>query len=76
MKYYSYAYYDPDPEKRMVKTLSEQEILDEYWDYWKECMEKKFKKEFNRDEANKLGCITDWCVVHWAWESLHGKTSS
>lgn len=70
MKYYSYNYYDPDPAKQIVATLSEQEILDEYWDYWKERMEKKFKKKFDRDRANELDCITDWCVVNWAWESL------
>ena len=45
MKYYSYPYYDPDPAKQVIKTLSEQEILDIYWDWWKEEGIKRWGKE-------------------------------
>ncbi len=44
--------------------LTEDEIIDSYWDYWTTQM-KKVGKE---DKINKENCIIDFCVIHWAQE--------
>lgn len=72
MKYYSYC--EPkDPVNgdfsAVTITLSEQEILKEYWDYWYERMIQKFGKEHVDANYCPKDCIDDWCVIHWAWES-------
>lgn len=75
MKYYSYAVYDPDnpksdPEtKGYIVTLSEKEIIDQYWDYWYGRMCKKFGKEHVDANYTQQDCIYDFCVIHWCWES-------
>ena len=69
MKYYSYPYYDPDPSKQRIVTLSEEEIIKEYYDYWQERMIAKFGKEHFEANYTEKDCIEDWVVVHWAWES-------
>lgn len=73
MKYYSYNEYDPDSPLAdhtggYVVTLSEEEILNQYWDYWYGRMCQKFGKDEVDDIYNKQDCIDDWVVVHWAWE--------
>lgn len=46
------------------ETLSEQEILDQYYDYWSS---KMILPWFNGNEdISKEKCIEDWCIVHWA----------
>jgi hypothetical protein len=46
----------------VAETLSEEQILDEYWEYWKGRM-----TEVNKTELiSKERCIEDWCVTHWA----------
>lgn len=67
MKYYSITY--PDEDTDVVETLSEEEILSEYWDYWYVRMCKKFGKEHVDANFCKQDCIDDWVIVHWAWES-------
>ena len=69
MRYYSYPYYDPDPAKQVIKTLSEQEILDIYWDWWKEEGIKRWGKEHFEANYSEKDCIEDWVVVNWAWET-------
>jgi len=49
-------------------TLSEQEILDYYWDYWYDTMCNKFSKETVDQKYTQTDCIRDWKVIHWAWE--------
>ncbi len=71
MRYYSYI--EPrDPENgdfsAETVTLSEQEILDYYWDYWYNAMCKKHSKETVDKEYTQTECIRDWITVHWAWE--------
>lgn len=68
MKYYSYNEYRPDTpdDHNMVITMSEEEILREYWDYWSDKMAKKYGK--NSPKICKQLCIEEWVVVHWAWE--------
>lgn len=71
MKYYSYNEYDPnsplaDDKGGYVVTLSEKEILEQYWDYWCDRMRQVGK---DPNQYSQLDCIDDWCIVHWAWES-------
>ena len=66
MRYYSYN----DSIQQIVVTLSEQEILDIYWDWWKEEGIKKWGKEHFEANYSEKDCIKDWLVVNWAWENL------
>ena len=66
MKYYSY-YLQADDGSDNVDTLSEDEILKEYYEYWYSRMCKKFGKEHVDSNYSKLDCIDDWVVVNWAW---------
>lgn len=68
MRYFTFVQPGED-EKPEYITMSEDEILDDYWSFWSERMIQKygycqFIKEFSRQD-----CIDDWVVVHWAWES-------
>lgn len=47
-------------------TLSDDEIIDQYWDYWCGRMA-SIGKDLN--DFNKYDCIDDWVIVNWAWES-------
>lgn len=74
MKHYSYNEYDPespmaDETGGYVVTLSEEEILKQYWPYWYKKMCEKFGKEHVDENYCPLDCIDDWIVVNWAWES-------
>ncbi len=46
-------------------TISEQQILDHYWEHWYERMKKAGKE----NEATKEKCIEEWVVVNWAWKA-------
>jgi len=46
-----------------IVTLSEQEILDTYWDYWYS----KVCEKFGKSEYSTKSCIKDWCAAHRAW---------
>lgn len=77
MKYYSYDTYKRDPSKdSYVVTLSEEEILKEYWNYWQERMIAKFGKEHFEANYSEKDCIEDWVVVNWAWEYKPNETQS
>ena len=43
-------------------TMSDQEILDYYWDYWSN----KMLAEGPNDMCTFENCIDDFCIVHWA----------
>jgi hypothetical protein len=70
MKYYTYVQpvssHDVTP---MYITLSEEEILKEYWDYWYERMCYKFGKDIVDSKYSTTDCIEDWIISTWAWES-------
>lgn len=73
MKYYSYNEYDPespfaDETGGYVITLSEEDIIKQYWDYWYGAMCRKFGKEHVDNTYSKQECIEDFCIIHWAWE--------
>lgn len=42
--------------------MTEEQVLDYYWDYWSNAMLKKGLT------PTKEQCIEDWTVVHWARE--------
>lgn len=67
MKYYSFN--DQISDHPLV--FSEENILADYWGYWRNLMEKI--KERNPDQDfgpfTKEECIKDWIINTWAWES-------
>lgn len=64
MKYYAYNEYDEDEGIKPPIVVSEQQILNEYWLYWKNQM-----KALGRENLiSKKNCIDDWIMVNWAWE--------
>ena len=71
MRYYRYIEpHDPtnDNFAPEIVTLSEQEILDYYWDYWYTGMCENFGKDTVDQEYTKDHCLKDWKAVHWAWQ--------
>ncbi len=68
MKYWCYSPFNEigDP---VVVTLSEGEIIAQYWSYWYTQMCNKFGTEYVNQNYTKHDCIDDWVVVNWAWES-------
>jgi hypothetical protein len=68
MKYWSINY-PGDSGEDIVETLSEEEILEQYYTYWSGKMIEKYgQKEFEKTWSTQE-CIEDWVVVHCAWES-------
>lgn len=53
----------------IYETLSEDEILEQYWDYWSGRMIEKYGEEEFQKNWSKQDCIDDWCILHWSWES-------
>ena len=45
------------------ETLSDQDILDQYWSYWYVRM---IEKNQPIEKLTPEQCIEDWCIVHWA----------
>ena len=61
--------YPDENDNDVVETLSEDEIIAQYYPYWSSRMIEKYgQKEFDKTWSKKE-CIEDWVVVHWAWES-------
>ena len=52
------------------ETLSDQDILDYYWDWWSSKMREVILSERNvnvtLEDITEEKCIEDWCIVHWA----------
>lgn len=65
MRTYQTSYPDEDGND-VTETLTEEEILNEYWDYWYYRMCQKFGEEHVKKNYTKQDCIDDWVVVHWA----------
>ena len=51
-------------ETNVVVELTDSEILDQYYEYWKTQMTKVGKA----DQISPEACIEDFVVVNWAWE--------
>ena len=45
------------------ETLSDTDILDQYFPYWMSKMIEAKRPDF---EITPERCIEDWCIVHWA----------
>lgn len=70
MRYW--AYIEPTSETDstpILTTMSDQEIIEQYWEWWYDKMCKKYGKEHVDANFVKLDCIDDWVTTHWAWES-------
>lgn len=67
MRYYSFNEQD-DKGNDVVQTMSEDEIREEYYPYWKERMIKKYGEEEFKKNWSFEECLEDWVVVNWAWE--------
>lgn len=65
MKYWTIVEPGDDGSTPVYSTLSEEDILKEYFDYWSNRM----KSIGKNNEITPDNCIYDWCVVHWAWET-------
>jgi hypothetical protein len=68
MKYFTYlnppSREDASPE---YITMSEEEIINSYFDHWYEKMCDKFGKEYVDNHYTKEDCIDDWVVINLAW---------
>ena len=56
--------YDDIPDG--VETISAQEILDIYWEFWYDGMVAKYGEGHYLITAQN--CIDDWVIIHHAWE--------
>ena len=68
MKYWTICY-PADNQEVIYETLSEAEILKQYYPYWSSKMIKKYGQEAFDKNWSEKDCIDDWTVVHWAWSS-------
>lgn len=66
MRYWTICYPEPhatqDFDIDRWETLSDQEILDSYWEWWSG----KMLEKGPNDSCTIENCITDWVIVHWA----------
>jgi len=56
----TYKYEDPEGEH----IYTEEQILKEYFPYWKDRMEKAGKADY----ISEQNCIDDWVITNWAYE--------
>jgi len=64
MRKYRYNEQADHGDGNIVVTVTESDILRDYWPYWN-----KHMLELGRHEQiSKENCIEDFVVVHWAWE--------
>tara|TARA_Y100000310_G_scaffold508_1_gene751 strand:+ start:684 stop:908 length:225 start_codon:yes stop_codon:yes gene_type:complete len=62
-----YSYIEPDENMNPITVvMNEREILDYYWEFWKEKMVKKYGGD--HELIINKNCISDWCVTHYATE--------
>lgn len=72
IKYYTYVEPTSDTDITPVYvTLSEQEILNQYWGYWYKRMCDKFGETEVGNKYSSIDCIEDWVITNWAWESTN-----
>jgi hypothetical protein len=67
MKYWTYV--EPTDEADFIVTMSEKEILDNYFEYWYGMMAKGGKDIPPEGRVAEEMCIGDWVVIHWATET-------
>lgn len=64
MKHWTICY-PGDEDEAVYETLSEKQIIEQYFEYWSEKMRDIGKEQL----ISEARCIEDWTVVHWAWET-------
>ena len=74
MRYFSYNELDPesqsiDGDKGYVVTLSEKEILEQFYPSWYGSMCKKYGQAVVDATYSFEDCLDDWKSMYWAWES-------
>lgn len=65
MKKYSFMELTDDEEAKMT-VMTEDQILEEYWEFWSRKMTEKYGPD--HEWITSENCIEDWCVTHWAVE--------
>ncbi len=73
MKRYSYNEYNSESPRAdasggYIVTVTEKEVLQQFWPYWYQMMCLKFGKEYVDKTFTEQDCINDWVVSNWAWE--------
>ena len=58
-------------EEYCSETITDKEILEDRWEYWKERMIQKYGAESKL--ITEENCIQDWVTTHWAWELKNQK---
>ena len=74
MRYWTICYPAPHPTQDfdidVWETLSDKEILDQYWGWWSNKMREVIASGRNinvtLEDITPEKCIEDWCIVHWA----------
>ena len=49
-----------------IREVTDDEILEEDWDWWSSLMEEKYGK--GSSKITKENCIQDWVTDNYAWE--------
>ena len=64
MKTYEISYLDEN-NNDVIERLTEDQILETYWDYW---CKRMYEAGKDPEVYTFQDCIDDWIVVHWAVE--------
>ena len=59
-----------DDDQPVTRTITDAEILSQYFPHWCEQMRRVGKA----DQISDAACIDDFVTVHWAYEKPHGQT--
>jgi hypothetical protein len=66
MRYFSYSYFSETGNG--IDTLSEDDIIREYYPVWSSKMIDKYgEEEFNKNYSRQ-DCIDVWIMIHSAWQ--------
>ena len=53
----------------IYNTLSDDEIIKQFYPYWSEKMIQKYGLEVFKRNWSKIECIEEWVTINVAWES-------
>ncbi len=62
-----YSFYEYTQDGGVLKTVTRQQILDQYLQYWFEQQTRRHGLEYTLDHYTTEDCVQDWCTIHWAW---------
>jgi|APFre7841882793_1041355.scaffolds.fasta_scaffold20086_2 hypothetical protein len=68
MQYWTICY-PGDKGEVVYETLSDNDIIKQYYPHWRGKMIEKYGQEEYDKTWSEKDCIDDWVVVHWATES-------